>query len=97
MEVFGATAGLFEDAVDRSRVDAADIRRGLDRAAVSEALDDADDRLFWELGVPQERPLSLSEPMLARLAVQSADLLVLAGPLDDRKVAGVELVKIGAV
>jgi hypothetical protein len=34
--------------------------------------------------------------MLARRAVQPADLLVLAGPLDDREVAGVEVVKLGA-
>src|SRR5206468_12019374 len=42
-------------------VHVADVGRGGDRATMPEALDDADDGLFGELGVPQESPLAFAE------------------------------------
>jgi len=95
-EALGPAAGSFEEAVDGARVDVADVGRRRDRAAVPRALDDPDDRLLGELGVPQERPPPLGEAALARRAVQAADALALAGPLDDREVAGAEPVEVGA-
>ena len=63
VEVLGATAGLFEDAAHRAGVDIADVRCGLNRAAMSETLDDADDGLLGELGIPQQCPLPFGEPV----------------------------------
>ncbi len=64
MEVFGATAGLLEDAVDGAGIDVADVGGGLDRATMPEALDDPHDGRLGELGVSKEGALSLGEPML---------------------------------
>src|SRR4051812_20549214 len=62
VEVLGAAAGLFEHALDGARANVADAGRGLDRAAVPEALDDADDRLLGRPGIPQGRALQFGQP-----------------------------------
>jgi hypothetical protein len=97
VEVFGTAARLLQQPIDGARVHVADIGRGLDRTAVAQTLDDPHDGRFGELGVPQECSLPLGEPEFAHRAVQAADVLVLASPLDDGKVTGVEAVETGAV
>jgi len=96
MEVLGPTAARLEDAVDGAGVDVADVSSSLDRAAVGEALDDADDCRLGKLGVPEKGALPLGEAAFAGRAVQAADILVLAGPFDDREVGGVEAVEVRA-
>jgi hypothetical protein len=60
-------------------------------------VDDADDGLFVDLGVSQERPLALAEAMAAGGAVQAADALVLAGPLDHAEIAAAEAVAVATL
>src|SRR5687767_10503081 len=59
--------------------------------------DDPDDRRLRELEIAQESALPLGEPVLAHRAVQPADPHLLAGPLGDVEVGGVEAVEVGAV
>ena len=64
VEVRGAAAGRLEEVVNGPGVHVSDVGRRLDRAAVSQALDDPDDGLLRELAVPQQGPLPLGEPAL---------------------------------
>src|SRR5437868_4135576 len=63
VEVIGAAAGSLQEPRDGAGVHVADVRRSRDRAPVPEALDDTDDGLLGDLGVPQEGPLAFAEAM----------------------------------
>src|SRR5437867_1682859 len=65
VKVLGAATGLLQQPRDGAGTHVADVRRGRDRATVPEALDDADDSLLGELGVPQEGSLAFAEAMAA--------------------------------
>jgi hypothetical protein len=82
VEVRGAATASLPEPCDGAGVHVADVRRGRDRAPVPQALDDADDGLLGDLGVPQQGPLAFAEAMAAGGAVQASDVLVLADPLD---------------
>ena len=97
VEVGGAATGLLQEPRDGAGVHVADVGRGRDRATMPEALDDADDGLFGDLGVLQEGPLTFAEAMAAGGAVQAPDVLVLAGPLDHAEIAGAEAVAVATV
>jgi hypothetical protein len=97
VEVRGAATAAPPEPCDGTGVHVADISRGLDRAPVSQALDDADDGLLRDLGVLQEGPLAFAEAMATGGAVQASDVLVLADPLDHAEVAGAEPVEVATV
>jgi len=97
VEVRGAATTSLREPRDGAGVHVADVRRGLERATVSQALDDADDGLLRDLGVLQEGPLAFAEAMAAGGAVQASDVLVLADPLGHAEVAGAEVVEVATV
>jgi hypothetical protein len=97
VEVGGPAAGPLQQPRHGAGVDVADVGRGRDRAPMPQALDDADDGRFGELGGPQEGPLALAEARAAGGAVQAADVLGLADPFDHAEVAGAEAVEVAAV
>jgi hypothetical protein len=78
VEILGPLSALFEQPLDRSGIDPADVCRGLHGQAVSKALDDLDDGRLGQLAILQERALAFTESAVADVAVQPTDGLVLA-------------------
>jgi hypothetical protein len=97
MSVAGVLSGQFGQAGDGVAMDI-DQASGLpDAAAFGEVVEDGTRFLVGEVGVEQRRPLALGEAVFAGLAVEQADLVVLAVAAADRKVRGVTVAGEGTI
>jgi hypothetical protein len=79
-------AGQSDDGVG---IDADQASGGSDAAALVEVLEHGEGLLLGEMGVEQGRALALGEAVLARLAVEQADVVLLAIAGADGEIAGV--------
>jgi hypothetical protein len=90
VEILGPLAALFQQPLCGAGIDLTDVRRGLDGQALSKALDDPDHGRLGQLAVLQQRALAFTESLVADVAVQTPDRLVLAHLFGDGQVAGPE-------
>jgi hypothetical protein len=93
VEIFGSPAGPFQESLHGAGIHVADVGGGLDGTAMSQALDDPDDRWQRQLAVFHEGALAFAEPAVADAAVQSTDGLVFARMFGDGQIAGPEEVE----
>jgi hypothetical protein len=97
MSVAGVCAGQFRQAGDGIAVDL-DQASGLsDAAALGEVLEHGARLLVGEVGMEQGRALALGEAILAGLAVEQTDVVVLAVAGADGEVSGVASAVGGAI
>ena len=80
-----------------SRMDADQASGLADAAALVEVLEHGEGLLLGEMAVEQGRALALGEAGLAGVAVEQADVVLLAVAVADREVAGVASAVEGAV
>jgi hypothetical protein len=97
MSVAGMLPGQFRQADDRIGVDV-DQAPGLpDATAFAEVVEDRAGLLLGEMAMEQGRALALGEAVLAGVAVEQSDVVVLAVAGADREVTGVAPSEEGAV
>lgn len=97
MSVAGVLAGHLRQAGDGVAVDV-DQAPGLsDAAALGEVLEDGAGLLLGQVGLEQGRALALGEAVFAGLAVEQADVVVLAVAAADGEVCGVAPAVEGAI
>jgi hypothetical protein len=97
MSVVGVSPGQLGQSDDRIAVDV-DQAPGLsDAAALGEVLEHRAGLLLGQVGVEQRGALALGEAVLAGVAVEQADVVLLAVAVADREVCGVSLAVEGAV
>jgi hypothetical protein len=76
-------------ATDRVLIDPDEASGGSNAAALVEVLKHGVGLLLGEMAVEEGRPLALGEAVLARLAVQQSDVVLLAVAGADREIAGI--------
>jgi hypothetical protein len=91
MSVVGMFPGGAGESDDGVAVDADESSGGADAAPLVEVFEDSVGLLLGEVAAVQRRALTLGEAGAAAVAVELAELLVLAESAADREVAGVTL------
>src|SRR4051812_42904015 len=96
-----AIVGMLSDHAGQSAhgvgIDADQASGGADAAALVEVLEHGEGLLLGEMAVEQGRALALGEAILAGLAVEQPDVILLAVAGADREVAGVPAAVEGAL
>ena len=97
MSVVGVLPGGAGQSDDGVAVDADEPSGGADATALVEVLEDGVRLLLGQVAAVQRRALALGEAGAAGVAVELAELLVLAEAAADREVAGITLAVEGTV
>jgi hypothetical protein len=91
MSVVGMLSGDAGQSDDGVGIDPDQASGGADATALIQVLEDGEGLLLGEMGVEQGRALSLREAALAGVAVEQADVVLLAVAGADGKIASVAL------
>jgi hypothetical protein len=89
MSVAGVFAGQLGQAGDGVAMDVEEASGLPDAAALGEVVEDGAGLLLGQVGVEQGRPLALGEAVLAGVAVEQPDVVLLAVASADREISGV--------
>jgi hypothetical protein len=96
MSVVGMLSDNTGQASDRVGIDTDQASGGADTAALVEVLEHGEGLFFGEVAVEQGRALTFGEAVLAELAVEQSDVVLLAVAGADREVPSVTLTVEGA-
>jgi hypothetical protein len=96
MSVVGMLSDNTGQASDRVGIDTDQASGGADTAALVEVQEHGEGLFFGEVAVEQDRALTFGEAVLAGLAVEQSDVVLLAVAGADREVPGVTLTVEGA-
>jgi hypothetical protein len=89
MSVVGMSSDHAGQASDGVGIDADQTPGAADTTALIEVLEDGEGLRFGEVAVEQGRALALGEAVLARLAVEQSDVVLLAVAGADREITGI--------
>jgi len=97
VEIIRPRPCLPQHALHRSGIDVANVRRSRDRAAMAQTLENTLERVVGQLRVLPQGAGAFAEAFAAVRAIQSANVLGVADPFDDAKIAGVESIEGGTI